>query len=112
MADNYHYRLCFDIKVKGKGDEETDLWLENTEERPVVLNNVIYHMTLKEITFNRKIYQPGEIEAEVSFLEKTENKEEETTLTVLSVSALFLKRCVSLYLVNHDKDHCQGLFCR
>ena len=102
MADNYHYRLCFDIKVKEKDDEETDLWLENTEERPVVLNNVIYHMTLKEITFNRKIYQPGEIEAEVSFLEKTENKEEETTLTVLSVSDLFLKRCVSLYLVNHD----------
>ena len=69
MADNYHYRLCFDIKVKGKGDEETDLWLENTEERPVVLNNVIYHMTLKEITFNRKIYQPGEIEAEILFVE-------------------------------------------
>ena len=102
MADNYHYRLCFDKKVKGKDDEETDLWLENTNESQVVLDNVIYHMALRGITFNRKIYQPGEIEAEIFFLEKTENKVEETNLTVSSVSDLFLKSCVSLFLVNHD----------
>ena len=102
MADNYHYRLCFDKKVKGKDDEETDLWLENTEERQVVLDNVIYHMALRGITFNRKIYQPGEIEAEIFFLEKTENKEEETHLTVSTVSDLFLNSCLSLFLVKHD----------
>ena len=101
MADNYHYRLCFDKKVKGKDDEETDLWLENTDERQVVLDNVIYQLALRGITFNRKIYQPGEIEAEIFFLEQTENKEE-TNLTVSSVSDLFLKSCVSLFLVNHD----------
>ena len=102
MADNYHYRLCFDKKVKGKDDEETDLWLENTEERQVVLDNVIYHMALRGITFKRKIYQPGEIEAEIFFLEKTENKEEETHLTVSTVSDLFLNSCLSLFLVKHD----------
>lgn len=102
MAENYHYRLCFDKKVKGKDDEEIDLWLENTEERQVVLDNAIYHMALKGITFNRKIYQPGEIEAEIFFLEKAENKEEDTNLTVSSVSDLFLNSCVSLFLVKHD----------
>lgn len=102
MAENYHYRLCFDKKVKGKDDEETDLWLENTEERQGVLDNAIYHMALKGITFNRKIYQPGEIEAEIFFLEKAENKEEDTNLTVSSVSDLFLNSCVSLFLVKHD----------
>ena len=102
MAENYHYRLCFDKKVKGKDDEEIDLWLENTEERQVVLDNAIYHMVLKGITFKRKIYQPGEIEAEIFFLEKAENKEEDTNLTVSSVSDLFLNSCVSLFLVKHD----------
>lgn len=102
MAENYHYRLCFDKKVKGKDDEETDLWLENTEETRVVLDDVIYDMTLRDITFNRKIYQPGEIEAEISFLKESGNKEEDTDLSVTSVSDLFLKSCVSLYLVSHD----------
>lgn len=102
MADSYHYRLCFDKKVKGKDDEETDLWLENTEETQVVLDDVIYDMTLRDITFNRKIYQPGEIEAEISFLKESGNKEEDTDLSVTSVSDLFLKSCVSLYLVSHD----------
>ena len=102
MAENYHYRLCFDKKVKGKDDEETDLWLENTEETQVVLDDVIYDMTLRDITFNRKIYQPGEIEAEISFLKESGNKEEDTDLSVTSVSDLFLKSCVSLYLVSHD----------
>ena len=59
-------------------------------------------MALKGITFNRKIYQPGEIEAEIFFLEKAENKEEDTNLTVSSVSDLFLNSCVSLFLVKHD----------
>ncbi len=102
MADSYHYRLCFDKKVKGKDEEESDLWLENTEETQVVLDDVIYDMTLRGIAFNRKIYQPGEIEAEISFLKESGNKEEDTDLSVTSVSDLFLKSCVSLYLVSHD----------
>ena len=59
-------------------------------------------MALRGITFKRKIYQPGEIEAEIFFLEKTENKEEETHLTVSTVSDLFLNSCLSLFLVKHD----------
>lgn len=101
MADSYHYRLCFEKKVKGKDEEEADLWLENTEETQVVLDDVIYDMTLRDITFNRKIYQPGDIEAEISFLKESGNKED-TDLSVTSVSDLFLKSCVSLYLVSHD----------
>ena len=36
MGDSYHYRLCFDIKVKDKDSEEEELSLEDKVEREII----------------------------------------------------------------------------
>lgn len=102
MVDICHYRLCFDKKVKDKDGVETELTLENVNESEVLLDSVIYNMALRGITFNRKIYQPGEIEAEIFFMENIYNDDESINLTISSVSNFFLNSCVSLFLVKHD----------
>ena len=104
MGDSYHYRLCFDIKVKDKDGEEEELSLEDKVEREIILDDVAYNMTLGGISFNRKIYQPGEIEAEMIFMGKTDNNDEVFNLSVSTVSNLFLKSCISLFLVKRDHD--------
>ena len=103
MTDSYFYRLCFEKKVKNETGVETDLWLENVNESEVVLDSVTYSMTLRGIAFNRKIYQPGEIEAEILFVENTSNDNEEMSHKVSSISGFFLNSSVSLFLVKHDR---------
>ena len=101
MAEGFCYRLVFSVKIKNDSKDATgnDLTLENKVGTDVLLNDVSCKMSLGGITFHRKIYQPGEIEAEVG-IESTGT--DGSSLKVSDISALLLNRNVQLYLVNRD----------
>lgn len=101
MAEGFCYRLVFSVNIKNDSKDATgnDLTLENKVGTDVLLNDVSCKMSLGGITFHRKIYQPGEIEAEVG-IESTGT--DGSSLKVSDISALLLKRNVQLYLVNRD----------
>lgn len=101
MTDNgkYFYRLVFDVKVKSDAqdtDEEYNLTLENKADESFILNTVCYKLSLGNLVFNRKIYQPGKIEAELTV--------EADKGSVADISALLLNRVVELYLIYKDTD--------
>ena len=101
MSEGCYYRLVFSVKIKSSSNEDTekDLTLENNVETDILLNTVICKISLGGITFNRKIYQPGEIEAEITI---EDTKAVGSSLNLSDVSALLLNRMVQLYLVKRD----------
>ena len=104
MADHLGYRLCFGTKVKNREGTDTLLTMENKVDSEYAIDNHIYTVTIGGISFNRKIYQPGEIEAEM-FIWQNEGDEAATPdITVAAVSKLLLNTVVDLYLVKRDTD--------
>ncbi len=67
-AKKQRYRLYFGENVKKVDADVISLTLEQNEETIIYVNNIRYKFQLKTFQFNRKIYQPGEIHAEVQIM--------------------------------------------
>ncbi len=104
MADTFSYRLYFDTKVKNREGTDMPLALENKVDSEYVIDGHIYTVTFGGISFNRKIYQPGEIEAEMFIWQKESDEAEKTDNTIAAVSKLLLNSVVDLYLVSRTPD--------
>lgn len=108
MADHLGYRLCFGTKVKNREGTDTLLTMENKVDSEYAIDNHIYTVTIGGISFNRKIYQPGEIETEMFIWQNEDDEAETPDNTVAAVSKLLLNTVVDLYLVKRDTDGKEG----
>lgn len=104
MADSYSYRLCFDAKVKDREDTIIALSVENKVESEYVIGDGIYTLTFGGLSFNRKIYQPGEIKVEMFIWQKAGDEKKKSDDTVAALSNLLLNSLVELYLVMRNPD--------
>ena len=104
MADNFSYRIYFNTKVKNREGSDMFFALENKVDSEYVIDGHIYTVTFGGISFNRKIYQPGEIEAEMFIWQKESDEGEKADDTIAAVSKLLLNSVVDLYLVSKTLD--------
>ena len=93
------YRLTFGDIIAFKGKQPSTLQLEQGVRRDFSDGEESYHVLLRGIKINRKIYQPTEIEAELDIMLATTDTSSEVTSSVpkfSDVRDLFLQRLVTV----------------
>ncbi len=102
-----HYRLIFKNRIKNPGVDLPILTLENTgKSLELTEGGKSFSLMLLGVKVNKKIYQPVEIEAEMNFMQVTDNTSNQSTNNVpsfKSVSELLLQRQVELKII-YDED--------
>lgn len=66
--------------------------------------NAKYSITLNGLQFDRKIYQPNEIDAELHFMLQNSTREDSTILSQSDLQSLLLQRIVTLSVSQEQKD--------
>ena len=64
-ATGYTYRILFDENIANPKKEVTPFSLNEGGEAAFTYQNIRYSVVLKEMQFERKLYQPGQITAEI-----------------------------------------------
>lgn len=92
------YKLCLGKYIDNSQQPKTDVEFVQRSKETVSLNSVSYGVSLLGVKFNRRIYQPGEIDAELDIV--AANNE---VPTAKAVSDFLLRRRVDLYIVQKDE---------
>lgn len=95
------YQLYLYQYIDNPKGKAVNLLLEQRSTKAMMLNNVKYNIGLLDIRFNRKIYQPGEIEAELDFVPESGQHQ---VPTAKEVNDLLLRRQVEMSVVELEYD--------
>ena len=107
----YIYRLTFGQTITNPSGDLTQLCLEQGVRKEFTESNskndkTSFYLMLQGVKVNRKIYQPTEIEAELTFMDKTTNTSGTVGMkapTLKNVSALLLQRQVTVDVLKVDR---------
>ena len=97
----YLYRLTFANTITAPKTNLTALVLDQGEKSVFKDSDREYSLTLRGVKINRKIYQPVEIEVELTFEQNTDNNSSTTPQapSFSSVTALLMRRMVTVDLM-------------
>lgn len=112
----YSYKILFDENIVDPKKEMPEFSLDQSGDTEFNYMNVGYSATLKEMRFERKIYQPGQITADILVMrvEKESGKawtadEKIGTIPVAlplkTLKEMFLQRRVTMFLVPDNSEH-------
>lgn len=94
------YKMCLGKYIDNSQQPKTNIEFVQRSKKTVSLNSVSYGVSLLGVKFNRRIYQPGEIDAELDIVATNDQKE---VPTAKAVSDFLLRRRVDLYIVQKDE---------
>ena len=93
----YRYKL----HLNNKGfNSTTAIDILNGQKTPVTFSNINMEMSLYGVSFNRKVYEPGHIRAEILVTSLITG----TTIDVNLMSLMLLRRPVELYIEQYHED--------
>ena len=104
-AKEFTYRLYFQENIEDSSKDVTQLTIAQRTSTSLKLKSTTYDIGLIAIEFERKVYQPGRISAEIQITALTDtNGNQGTTLSQDDLKDLLLQRRVTLSIEPKD-DH-------
>lgn len=104
-AKEFTYRLYFQENIEDSSKSVTELTIAQRTSTSLKLKTATYDIGLIAIEFERKVYQPGRISAEIQITALTDTKGNQgTTLSQDDLKDLLLQRRVTLSIEPKD-DH-------
>ena len=104
VTNTFSYKLTLGNTIDNEAMDSLEL--EQRSEKSITIGNSSYIIALNGVKFNRKIYQPGEIEAEIFIKEDTGrfNKFPNKVPTSSETKNFFMKRQVTLEVIQMDDN--------
>ena len=114
-ATGYTYRILFDENIANPKKEVTPFSLNEGGEAAFTYMNIRYSVVLKEMQFERKLYQPGQITAEIHVMRVDKEAgtawvkndavgKDEVPLPLKFLRELLLQRRVTMLISPKDAD--------
>ena len=100
----FSYKLSFFGNIVDPGKNPSDLEVGQLETTELKCNDVNYIITLHGIQYERKVYQPNEINAELQFALKDSSDNNGKFLSQSELSDLLLQRAVTLSMRGKDDN--------
>lgn len=88
------YRYKLELEKKGFNSTD-DIFLLNGKKTSVIFSNISMELSLYGISFNRKVYEPGNIQAEILVTTKVSDT---TNVDVKLITKMLVNRPASLYV--------------
>ena len=101
LINRMSYRLCLGTYIDNPNKPEDKIELDQRSEKTISLNQASYKVSLLGVKYNRKIYQPGEIETEINIVAADDQVKK--VPTAQEVSDFLLRRWVELYVVSNSE---------
>ena len=105
VTNTFSYKLTLGNTIDNEAKDSLEL--EQRDKKSITIGEKSYKIALNGVKFNRKIYQPGEIEAEILINEDLTGKDKIFATEVPTSSetkSLFMMRQVTLQVIQKDDD--------
>ena len=98
----FSYKLSFFGNIVDSGKNPSDLEVGQLETTELKCNDANYIITLHGIQYERKVYQPNEIDAELQFALQNSSEQSGKFLSQSELSDILLQREVTLSMRGKD----------
>ena len=98
------YKLTFLNNIEDPAKDLPELIVTQLGDTVFEHQNAKYSITLNGVQFDRKIYQPNEIDAELHFMLQNSTREDSTILSQSVLQSLLLQRIVTLSVSQEQKE--------